>query len=232
MAIIKCPECGKDISDKAAVCIYCGYPINETTNSELPGNSAANNDEQALNPIQYVPAASDPSTESKKSWLTGLIGKVNKKLVAVLAVVALIFVVAIVYGNQLNEREQHVYDVVASYRNMLKDPDSLVLRGDILYVVTDDSDKYVAFSASGNNSYGTPVTSMPMFMNYSYIGDYGDEPSNLEDIEDKLNLARCNLIVAKWNLVGSNLANEDEYLEAESISGKKIASKLQCEWKK
>ena len=86
MAIIKCPECGKEISDKAAVCIYCGYPINETTNSELPGNSAANNDEQALNPIQYVPAASDPSTESKKSWLTGLIGKVNKKLVAVLAV--------------------------------------------------------------------------------------------------------------------------------------------------
>ena len=27
MAMIKCPECGKDVSDKAASCIHCGSPI-------------------------------------------------------------------------------------------------------------------------------------------------------------------------------------------------------------
>lgn len=27
--LIKCPECGKEISDKAEVCIQCGYPIKE-----------------------------------------------------------------------------------------------------------------------------------------------------------------------------------------------------------
>ena len=27
MALIKCPECGKEISDKADKCINCGYPI-------------------------------------------------------------------------------------------------------------------------------------------------------------------------------------------------------------
>lgn len=27
MAIIKCPECGKEISNKASNCIHCGYPI-------------------------------------------------------------------------------------------------------------------------------------------------------------------------------------------------------------
>lgn len=27
MALIKCPECGKQISDKAEICIGCGYPI-------------------------------------------------------------------------------------------------------------------------------------------------------------------------------------------------------------
>lgn len=27
MALINCPECGKQISDKADACIYCGYPI-------------------------------------------------------------------------------------------------------------------------------------------------------------------------------------------------------------
>ena len=27
--LIKCPECGKEISDKAKQCIYCGYPLEE-----------------------------------------------------------------------------------------------------------------------------------------------------------------------------------------------------------
>ena len=27
MALIKCPECGKEVSDKAPTCIHCGYPL-------------------------------------------------------------------------------------------------------------------------------------------------------------------------------------------------------------
>jgi len=27
MALIKCPECGKSVSDKAAACVHCGFPI-------------------------------------------------------------------------------------------------------------------------------------------------------------------------------------------------------------
>ena len=29
MALIKCPECGKEISDKSKACVNCGYPIEE-----------------------------------------------------------------------------------------------------------------------------------------------------------------------------------------------------------
>lgn len=29
MALIKCPECNKEISDKAKSCINCGYPLEE-----------------------------------------------------------------------------------------------------------------------------------------------------------------------------------------------------------
>ena len=29
MALIKCLECGKEISDKATVCIHCGCPVSE-----------------------------------------------------------------------------------------------------------------------------------------------------------------------------------------------------------
>ena len=27
MALIRCPECGKEVSDKSKVCIHCGYPL-------------------------------------------------------------------------------------------------------------------------------------------------------------------------------------------------------------
>ncbi len=33
--IIKCPECGKDISDKSKQCIYCGFPLNSLNNNNL-----------------------------------------------------------------------------------------------------------------------------------------------------------------------------------------------------
>ena len=28
MATVKCPDCGKDVSDRANVCIHCGAPLN------------------------------------------------------------------------------------------------------------------------------------------------------------------------------------------------------------
>lgn len=37
MALINCPECNKEISDKAEICIHCGYPIksNKEINMQL-----------------------------------------------------------------------------------------------------------------------------------------------------------------------------------------------------
>lgn len=34
MALIQCPECGKEVSDKAKACIHCGYPLVEITHTE------------------------------------------------------------------------------------------------------------------------------------------------------------------------------------------------------
>ncbi len=31
MSLIKCPECGKEISDKSDKCIHCGYPLKKHT---------------------------------------------------------------------------------------------------------------------------------------------------------------------------------------------------------
>ncbi len=35
MAMIKCPECGRDISDKAKDCIHCGFPLNHTISNPV-----------------------------------------------------------------------------------------------------------------------------------------------------------------------------------------------------
>jgi len=36
MALIKCSECGRDISDKAAACPGCGAPVSPTSNKQSP----------------------------------------------------------------------------------------------------------------------------------------------------------------------------------------------------
>jgi len=40
MSLIKCPECGRDVSDKAATCPNCGHPINQTNENLVQIDSA------------------------------------------------------------------------------------------------------------------------------------------------------------------------------------------------
>lgn len=47
MALIECPECKKQISDKAKQCIHCGYPLEEYLNTEI-------NEEHNLYKIQLI----------------------------------------------------------------------------------------------------------------------------------------------------------------------------------
>ncbi len=46
MALIKCPECGKDISDKAIQCIHCGYPLSEINNKNVTKTNVELSDKQ------------------------------------------------------------------------------------------------------------------------------------------------------------------------------------------
>lgn len=44
MALIKCPECGKEISDKAGKCPNCGFPLDNVYNkADQPMPSTINN---------------------------------------------------------------------------------------------------------------------------------------------------------------------------------------------
>lgn len=38
MALIKCPDCGEKVSDKASACIHCGCPIHKEIRISCLGN--------------------------------------------------------------------------------------------------------------------------------------------------------------------------------------------------
>jgi len=59
MAMIKCSECGADVSDKAAICLKCGNPINP--NSQNFAQTAPN---FAQNPAQNLNSAPQESPNS------------------------------------------------------------------------------------------------------------------------------------------------------------------------
>lgn len=68
MALIKCPECGKDVSENAENCIHCGYPLSKLYTNQVDvsetQNTYANNQENA----QYKAATYTPG-KPKKSIL-------------------------------------------------------------------------------------------------------------------------------------------------------------------
>ena len=90
MALINCPECGKEISSQANNCPHCGYPISERTNG-IEGKAF-------LEPLEIV--QTDTSIVSKQSK-----GR-NPKLFVLLVCVVIAMVAIVAYflwpkGNQV-----------------------------------------------------------------------------------------------------------------------------------
>lgn len=83
MSLIKCPECGKEISDKAAACPNCGCPLHSTptpptaqnlNNVQRPqyqntGNNIPQNNNRVVQP-QQAPTPIHQNTPSQKPPLT------------------------------------------------------------------------------------------------------------------------------------------------------------------
>lgn len=63
MALITCPDCGKDISDKATACIHCGCPIETIpAKTTMPSEQHKNNEYPELLPglVDYIGDKKDP----------------------------------------------------------------------------------------------------------------------------------------------------------------------------
>lgn len=113
MALIKCPECGKEISDKAVSCPNCGNPLN-------------NNSDEILNTQETTAINKGVHTETKNN------NTKNKRiLIIVISIVAIIMVGVICFmlTNAPNkEYEAKAAQCISSVQQVLKNPDSLQVR--------------------------------------------------------------------------------------------------------
>lgn len=51
MMLICCPECGKEISDQAPTCIYCGYPLISEENERISKKEVQNDTSHPLSEV-------------------------------------------------------------------------------------------------------------------------------------------------------------------------------------
>lgn len=98
MALINCPECGRQISDQADHCIHCGYPLSKLRSvSSAKGTNAAIEEKPKL---QYSDSNDD---ETKKVQSPEEYAQEGRRLaVLIVLVLALTFGIVACVGSSMN----------------------------------------------------------------------------------------------------------------------------------
>lgn len=231
MAMIKCPECGGDVSDKARKCIHCGKVLIEevltkkfcsecgkevpTDATECPFCGCPFEDEK-------VTDNNNVATSPKKNDF-----KKAKKViipVSIVAVIAIIVALTInIIRNNLSEDEQLAYQNAVEMKSMMRDPDSFRLYDEMFLLKHHDDDGnvdyiYTIFKYGGANGYGAITTDEAIFKDGEYIMDYADEPD--EDDRDYIKQLMTKADLALFMLSGGGDDWEMVDIDIEKIKKK------------
>ena len=106
MALIKCTECGKEISDKAVACVNCGCPVSEMkiespkTNANVSMNMFSDlfggNAQQPKAPVKTAPTITVPKEMPELKLIPGIIDQLLSKLGGLCLIAGLTFIVMFV----------------------------------------------------------------------------------------------------------------------------------------
>lgn len=120
MALIKCPECGKEIRGKSKTCIYCGYPLSEIdfSNNVLDKNEPSKTLFQEESASDLSQKASLPEKAQENRALKIL--KQNKILslrktiigLSVFGVVLFVFLYALTLDFNFNKQSEIIISLV------------------------------------------------------------------------------------------------------------------------
>lgn len=106
MALIKCPECNCEVSDKADVCIHCGYPLKENEKKKYNSNEIANDvsditiqKDEVIETNETVKSLDEDVDNKKNDLVCNTPVKKNKKKLLcssiILAVIAIIIITTV-----------------------------------------------------------------------------------------------------------------------------------------
>ena len=104
MALINCPECGKEISDKAKNCIHCGYPLDSVKSENIPvvtENSNKDSDKAVHINTCTESISLTTTAKTKDSNSKDVFNRYKKPIIACLVgVVAIILLIVLVAKPQ------------------------------------------------------------------------------------------------------------------------------------
>lgn len=136
MALIKCPECNREISDKAKACIHCGFPIAEYLQEQSVSGKEAevkeaveeieetitNEPSDAADIVDFVKAFNEENDaveddKEKKVETSDTTTEPSAKWMAwlVIAFVALIIIVFVVQTINENKKQQEIANQAISH---------------------------------------------------------------------------------------------------------------------
>ena len=108
MALINCPECGKEISDKAKNCIHCGYPLDFSDSESIP-NVIENADEKSDSTVHIDTTTENISQTTKNENEVSFFNRYKKTIVACLfGVVAIVLLIVFLNRPQPTFEEKLV----------------------------------------------------------------------------------------------------------------------------
>ncbi len=165
MALIKCPECGGELSDLAPVCIHCGYPIAE--------------EKQILDEQERSEFSGPKKTVSRK------------KLIAILCTVAALLIVYFGFFH-LGTKDKYAYDLIIANAHDFKSPKAIHVISGTSGWDDDTEESYAFLCVTALNSYGAETVGYYCFHPDS-VNDVTYSDSLVELCKwDKLNVGSIN----------------------------------------
>ena len=70
MALMKCPECGKEVSDQSETCIHCGYSLKK----ESKEAENISTEEKEVSPAEEKVEETDPKEQDGQEPMTKVTG--------------------------------------------------------------------------------------------------------------------------------------------------------------
>lgn len=193
MALVKCVQCGEEVSDKAKVCPHCGtvliHIICEECGAEIPEGEKVCPKCGCPVPekAEELPKETANTTVTISTPIKKIKDKTKKTILAVILAVVVLFSGIYINQNVLFGDDKIAYDLILEAADNFKNPESVRLSSGTLGV-----DKDCLFCGiSATNGFGSRTT------DYYFVSDAGwileqDSATSFYKDTKKLNIAKIN----------------------------------------